>query len=80
MLTSDLFQETYAAVAVNRGRSGLTILGIVIGIASVVALTAIGRGAQDAVQTRIQSIGSNLVLVTPSFQRSRIGAGVSGSW
>ncbi len=77
MLTSDLFQETYAAVAVNKGRSGLTILGIVIGIASVVALTAIGRGAQDAVQSRIQSIGSNLVLVMPSFQRSRIGAGVS---
>ena len=77
MLLSDLIHETYAAVAVNKARSGLTVLGIVIGIASVVALTAIGRGAQDSIQSRIQSIGSNLLLVQPGFQRSRVGAGVS---
>jgi putative ABC transport system permease protein len=77
MLTSDLIHETYAAVTVNKGRSALTILGIVIGIASVVALTAIGRGTQNSIQSRIQSIGSNLVLVTPGAQRSRTGAAVS---
>ena len=77
MLTRDLLHETYAAVAVNKARSGLTILGIVIGIASVVALTAIGRGAQGSIQSRIQSIGSNLLMITPSFQRSRTGAQVS---
>jgi putative ABC transport system permease protein len=77
MLTSDLIHETYAAVTVNKARSGLTILGIVIGIASVVALTAIGRGSQNSIQSKINSLGSNLVLVTPGFQRSKVGSSVS---
>jgi putative ABC transport system permease protein len=77
MLISDLLHETYSAVAVNKARSGLTILGIVIGIASVVALTAIGRGAQGSIQSSIQSIGSNLLIVMPGSQRG-VGQQVSG--
>lgn len=65
----DLLEETYAAVTVNKARSSLTILGIVIGIGSVIAMVAIGQGAQSSIESRIQSIGSNLVLVTPGFQR-----------
>ena len=66
----DLVAETYAAVTVNKARSGLTILGIVIGIGSVIAMISIGQGAQSSIESRIQSIGSNLVLVTPGFQRN----------
>ncbi len=66
----DLIEETYAAVTVNKVRSGLTILGIVIGIGSVIAMIAIGQGAQGSIESSIQSIGSNLVLVMPGFQRS----------
>ena len=45
------------------------MLGIIIGISSVIAMTAIGQGAQGAITSSIQSIGSNLVLVTPGAQR-----------
>lgn len=66
----DLFQETLSAITVNKARSGLTILGIVIGIGSVIAMISIGQGAQGSIESSIQSIGSNLVIVTPGFQRS----------
>ncbi len=69
MTSADVLQETYTALSANKARSGLTILGIVIGIASVIAMTAIGRGAQNAIQSQIQSIGSNLILVSPGAQR-----------
>lgn len=69
MSPSDLLQETYLALSANKIRSGLTILGIVIGIASVIAMLAIGQGAQNSIQSSIQSIGSNLVLVMPGAQR-----------
>jgi len=69
MKVSDLFQETYFALLANKARSSLTILGIVIGIGSVIAMISIGQGAQSSIESSIQSIGSNLVIVMPSFQR-----------
>ncbi len=72
MLISDLLQETYSAIFMNKVRSGLTILGIIIGIGSVVAMISIGQGAQGQIQSSIESIGSNLVMVMPGFQ---MGAG-----
>jgi len=74
MIISDLFQETFSAIMINKARSGLTILGIVIGIGSVIAMVSIGEGAKGSIESSIQSIGSNLVLVMPGFQR---GAGAS---
>jgi putative ABC transport system permease protein len=76
MKISDLFEETYSAITVNKARSGLTILGIVIGIGSVIAMIAIGQGAQTSIENNIQSIGSNLILVTPGFARG-VGQQVS---
>jgi putative ABC transport system permease protein len=76
MTTADLWEETYSAVTVNKVRSGLTMLGIVIGIASVIALIAVGQGAQGSIQSSIQSLGANLVMVTPGAQRA-IGTTVS---
>ena len=70
MKTRDLFEETYSAVTVNKVRSGLTMLGIVIGIASVIALQAVGQGAQASIQSSIQSLGSNLLIVSPGAQRT----------
>lgn len=69
MNTSDILEETFAALTANKVRSGLTVLGIVIGISSVIAMIAIGQGAQGSIQASIQSIGSNLILVTPGAQR-----------
>jgi putative ABC transport system permease protein len=69
MKVRDLFEETYSALTVNKVRSSLTMLGIVIGISSVIALVAIGQGAQGSIQSRIQSLGSNLIIVSPGAQR-----------
>lgn len=70
MTTRDLLEETYSAVTVNKVRSGLTMLGIVIGIASVIALVAVGQGSQAAIQARIDSLGANLVMVMPGAAKS----------
>jgi putative ABC transport system permease protein len=78
MIISDLLQETFAAITVNKARSGLTILGIVIGIGSVIAMISIGQGAQGTIEANIESIGSNLIMIMPGFQRmvgSQVSAG-----
>lgn len=77
MTTIDILQETYSALAANKVRSGLTMLGIIIGISSVIAMVAIGQGAQGTIQSSIQSIGSNLIMVSPGIQRGP-GSQVSG--
>jgi len=69
MTIKDLFEETHTALSANKVRTGLTMLGIIIGISSVIAMVAIGAGAQNAIQASIQSIGSNLVMVMPGAQR-----------
>lgn len=58
------------AITSNKVRTGLTVLGIVIGIASVIVMIAIGNGSQKAIQESIQSIGSNLLTIQPGKQRS----------
>jgi len=70
MKTIDILEETYAALFANKVRSGLTMLGIIIGISSVIAMTAIGNGTKDSISASIQSIGANLVMVMPGAQRS----------
>lgn len=66
----DVLKETYSALSGNKVRTGLTMLGIIIGIGSVIAMTAIGQGAQNSISSSIQSIGANLVMVMPGAQRS----------
>ena len=65
----DLLHETYSALSSNRVRSGLTMLGIIIGISSVIAMVSIGQGAQNTIESSINSIGSNLLVVTPGAQK-----------
>lgn len=77
MLLSDLYKETMFAVTANKARSSLTILGVVIGIASVIAMISVGQGAQKSIEESIQSIGSNLLQISPGVQRSTTNAGVS---
>ncbi len=65
----DILHETYLALSANKVRSGLTMLGIIIGIGSVIAMVSIGQGAQSSIEANINSIGSNLVMVMPGAQR-----------
>ena len=53
------------SLGANKLRAGLTLLGIVIGVAAFVTLMAIGRGAQQSITSNIESLGSNLLFVTP---------------
>ncbi|MCX6760008.1 MAG: ABC transporter permease [Candidatus Nealsonbacteria bacterium] len=78
MILSDLFKETYISLSANKARSGLTILGIVIGIASVIAMISIGQGAQSSIQSNIQGLGSNLLTVSPGFSQQNRGSVSSG--
>ncbi len=77
MNLTDTLQETYTALSANKARSGLTVLGIVIGIGSVIALVSVGEGAASGIQSSIQSLGSNLVEVMPGAARQAGGFGVS---
>ncbi len=66
MRFTDLISETLHSLTSNKVRSSLTILGIVVGIASVIAMVAIGQGSQATIEQSIQSAGSNLLTVYPS--------------
>ena len=57
------FIEALQSLSANKMRSGLTILGIVIGVAAVIAMISIGRGAQNTITGSIQGIGTNLLFV-----------------
>ena len=71
MTTVDIIEETFRSLSANKARSALTVLGIVIGISSVIAMVSIGQGAQGSIQASIQSIGSNLIQVSPGAQRGQ---------
>ncbi len=69
MTINDILHETYTALKANKVRTGLTMLGIVIGISSVISMLAIGQGAQNSITDSIQSIGSNLIIIMPGAQK-----------
>ena len=76
MLFSENFKIALRALRANKMRSLLTILGIVIGVATVVALLSIGKGATASITSQIQSNGSNLLTISPGRQQR--GMAVSG--
>lgn len=61
----EAFLMALEALRVNRLRSVLTMLGVIIGVLSVVILVAIGTGAKDAIEREISGLGSNIILVVP---------------
>jgi putative ABC transport system permease protein len=69
------FQVAWTALRSNKMRSLLTMLGIIIGVAAVIAMMALGQGAQVAVKKSIQSMGKNLLSIYPSQFRGNAGVG-----
>jgi len=65
----DIVRIAVGAVGTNGFRSALAMLGIVIGVAAVIAMSAIGSGAQNQVSDRIRSLGTNVLLVSPGSSR-----------
>ncbi|MEO8562591.1 MAG: ABC transporter permease [bacterium] len=74
MLIGEIIRVALGALRANKLRSLLTMLGIVIGVAAVIAVIALGTGAQSAVKDRISSLGTTLLTVMPGQQR---GMGVT---
>src|SRR4026209_2616729 len=65
MTLAQSFLEALESISGNKLRSSLTVLGIVIGVAAVIAMLAVGRGAQESITGSINSIGTNLLVVFP---------------
>lgn len=78
MTFRDILKETYAALSANKARSCLTILGIVIGIASVISMVSIGAGAQKSIESSIEGLGSNLLTIMPGVVQPGRGIVSSG--
>jgi putative ABC transport system permease protein len=74
-----LFLESIESLSGNKLRSMLTVLGIVIGVAAVIAMLSIGRGAQASITSRIESMGTNLIYVTPGSTSQSGVQSASGS-
>ncbi|MFN7143474.1 MAG: ABC transporter permease, partial [Myxococcota bacterium] len=75
MSFSRLVQLALGSLRRNLARAFLTILGVVIGVGSVVVMVAIGQGAKAQIEARVKSLGTNLVVVTPGASTT---GGVSG--
>ena len=67
------------ALTTNKMRSSLTVLGIIIGVAAVIALMSIGQGSQAAVTSNIESLGTNLLFVRPGATTTGLVRGAQGS-
>jgi putative ABC transport system permease protein len=68
-----------AALRANKGRSILTTLGIIIGVAAVIAIVALGEGASASVNSQLAGLGTNLLTITPGSTRSGGAAAGAGS-
>ncbi len=77
MRVAEAFKVALDALRANRLRSILTMLGVIIGVAAVVVLVAIGSGAKREVESQVEGLGSNLVLIVPG--RFEIGSAPSVS-
>jgi putative ABC transport system permease protein len=62
---AEAWRVAFDSLRANRLRSGLTMLGVVIGVAAVVVLVAIGTGAKQEVERQVEGLGSNLLIVVP---------------
>jgi putative ABC transport system permease protein len=75
----ELIKTALNSLGSNKPRTFLTMLGIIIGIASVISMLAIGNGSQKSIQSSVSSLGSNLLTITAGSQRTGLVQGGSGS-
>jgi putative ABC transport system permease protein len=72
MLVKETFRTAWRSLVSNRLRTALTALGMVIGVAAVVAVLAVGEGAKANVEGRVRSLGTNLVTIRPARGRTGV--------
>ncbi len=78
MKLQELVGESLTVLKVNKMRTGLSILGIIIGIGSVIALMTLGEASQQSVKQRIEALGSNLLVIRPGSSSSGFLRGGGG--
>lgn len=66
---ANLFKIAFKALSNNKFRSFLTMLGIIIGVASVITMLAIGQGSKRSIQKQISEMGSNMIMINPGGDR-----------
>lgn len=79
---SSTFKLSFRALRVNKMRSALTMLGIIIGVGAVIAMLAVGTGASTQIAEQISSMGSNMILIVPGTTTAggvRMGAGTQST-
>src|SRR5437762_1645348 len=80
MNPAETFRIALHALGANKLRAGLTMLGVIIGVAAVIALLAVGQGASAAITEQVQGIGSNLLFIIPgSFQQNGVRSAVGSA-
>jgi putative ABC transport system permease protein len=75
----ELIRLALSRLSTSRMRAALTMLGVIIGVASIVALVAVAEGATSGITNRIQGLGTNLLTVTPGAARNGFTRGAQGS-
>jgi putative ABC transport system permease protein len=73
MKFSELLRVAWEGLVANKGRSLLTMLGVIIGVAAVIIMMAVSAGTEATISDQIQSLGANLIFVSPSIQRGAPG-------
>lgn len=76
---TEIIEEAARTLTINKLRTGLAMLGIVIGIGSVIALVSLGESSQKSVTNQIQSLGANLLTISPGSARGGFVQGGAGS-
>ncbi|MCX7716316.1 MAG: ABC transporter permease, partial [Endomicrobia bacterium] len=65
----DYFIEAQKSLSANKTRTVLSVLGVIVGVASLIAMLSLGRGAQEQVKKQIANLGSNLLIIHPAARR-----------
>ena len=78
MQLNELVIESLGTLTLNKVRTGLAMLGVIIGIGSVIALISLGQASQKAIEAQIKSLGSNLLTISPGAQSQSGVRGASG--
>lgn len=79
MNITNLFKIALKAISNNKLRAFLTMLGIIIGVASVIAMLAIGQGSKQSIQTQISEMGSNMIMINPGNMEKSGGVRMSAA-
>ncbi|MDY7042305.1 MAG: ABC transporter permease, partial [Chloroflexota bacterium] len=70
------FKTAWEGVTLNKVRSFLTTLGVIIGVGAVIVMMAISAGAEAEIADQINALGANLIMVMPAFSRGGFGPGM----